>query len=566
MDDVPQVEREVYSESLLDEGPQHDRFTGAFFPQAQRFVVVGGKFKSITNINHAAPRVPADFRRIPMGDVDLRSEICVDGDSGMVQRWHPGQPVRMYAARIHGSKSKMTVAMYEDQDAEEEWRQDMLRYSSMRHPNFVQLFGAASASGMHAAIFHDELIPARQLLKKYRGSHFSMVHLWAYFGTEYRDANRYIEFISGKHIPLYSQEGIIWIRPSTGRLCVDLEHRHGCESLGLFKILTESPSLPTLSQLEPPEDSNIIESIPLDLYHRICAWHLYQFRMFPVSTNVSVQLGAVIFCPGSEIEYSNEISCMPDIKIFNFGWWHNFRLEALSVVEGGWTRVNSSDIGNWGCFILEIQADVEQDGWLAQANHIFDRIGITSDYHDYVLIDQIRYFLQVYGPGNGIPPGYLFLCPLANTNQSRLRRPDCSAYWSLDPSGVERLSMEEAGHLGFPDLQMQVHARGWTFEESVYAGTRRFHHAKGFDPHTQDVARALGQQLWHISPQVDSPFAPLQEIPRTSEYDDVEHSEVRPTNECGQEVIHEESAAPSESLSTLRAKAISESCMPDGII
>jgi hypothetical protein len=34
------------------------RYNGGFFPGAKRFVVAGGKFKSITNIQQAAPSAP----------------------------------------------------------------------------------------------------------------------------------------------------------------------------------------------------------------------------------------------------------------------------------------------------------------------------------------------------------------------------------------------------------------------------------------------------------------------------------------------------------------------------
>jgi hypothetical protein len=34
------------------------RYEGAFFPNAKRFVVSGGKFMSVTNIHEPAPRAP----------------------------------------------------------------------------------------------------------------------------------------------------------------------------------------------------------------------------------------------------------------------------------------------------------------------------------------------------------------------------------------------------------------------------------------------------------------------------------------------------------------------------
>ncbi|KAJ6540642.1 hypothetical protein B0H19DRAFT_896387, partial [Mycena capillaripes] len=71
-------------------------------------------------------------------------------------------------------------------------------------------------------------------------------------------------------------------------------------------------------------------------------------------------------------------------------------------------------------------------------------------------------------------------------------------YWSLDPSGGGRLSMEEASRIGFPSIEFStsVHRKSW--DGSVYAGLQTFHKAKGFDPESQDVAKHLGYPLFEL--------------------------------------------------------------------
>ncbi|KAJ7044380.1 hypothetical protein C8F04DRAFT_942366, partial [Mycena alexandri] len=76
-------------------------------------------------------------------------------------------------------------------------------------------------------------------------------------------------------------------------------------------------------------------------------------------------------------------------------------------------------------------------------------------------------------------------------------------YWSLDPSGVDRLSTEEATQLGFPSFQLTTRVHGYSWDTSVYAGLRQFHKAKGFDPDSQDVARHLGCPLYQLSRDMD---------------------------------------------------------------
>ncbi|KAJ7111706.1 hypothetical protein C8R44DRAFT_563485, partial [Mycena epipterygia] len=71
-------------------------------------------------------------------------------------------------------------------------------------------------------------------------------------------------------------------------------------------------------------------------------------------------------------------------------------------------------------------------------------------------------------------------------------------YWSLDPSGVERLSTAEAEQHGFPDLELNIWVYGKFWNGIVYSGLRLFHMGKGFDPETQELARHLGYPLFHV--------------------------------------------------------------------
>ncbi|KAJ7732531.1 hypothetical protein B0H16DRAFT_176050 [Mycena metata] len=106
------------------------------------------------------------------------------------------------------------------------------------------------------------------------------------------------------------------------------------------------------------------------------------------------------------------------------------------------------------------------------------------------------------------PPGYFLLCPTTEfqTGPSSFRWPDCPAYWSLDPSGLDRLTTDEATQLGFPSFQLTTKFGGLSWDTSVYAGLRQFHQAKGFDPESQDVARHLGHPLFQLCGDTNPPF------------------------------------------------------------
>ncbi|KAJ7887949.1 hypothetical protein B0H13DRAFT_891181 [Mycena leptocephala] len=121
------------------------------------------------------------------------------------------------------------------------------------------------------------------------------------------------------------------------------------------------------------------------------------------------------------------------------------------------------------------------------------------------------------------PAGYLFLCPPTHfkTGTNSFRWPAFPAYWSCDPSGVERLSTEEADNLGFPSISLNTTIWGRSWDASVYAGLRQFHQGKGFDPDSQDVARHLDQPLYQPFSVLDAPFSHGE-----SECSDDEDSEV----------------------------------------
>ncbi|KAJ7266117.1 hypothetical protein C8J57DRAFT_1182588, partial [Mycena rebaudengoi] len=120
--------------------------------------------------------------------------------------------------------------------------------------------------------------------------------------------------------------------------------------------------------------------------------------------------------------------------------------------------------------------------------------------HSPGLVYNVQYSLSL-ADKNDIHDGYLFLCPLHDlqgNSPSEFRYPACPAYWSLDPSGAERLGSEEAERLGFPSFTLRMTAWVNSWDDLVCAGIREFHQAKGFDPYSQDVARELGYPLFKV--------------------------------------------------------------------
>jgi hypothetical protein len=113
------------------------------------------------------------------------------------------------------------------------------------------------------------------------------------------------------------------------------------------------------------------------------------------------------------------------------------------------------------------------------------------------------------------PTGYLFLCPPKDfeSGPSSFRWPECPAYWSLDPSGSQRLSKDDADKLGFPPLQVSTILWANFWPGSVYDGLRQFHKAKGFDSDSCDLARHLGHEFYQISSGINAQGEPATTIP-----------------------------------------------------
>jgi hypothetical protein len=87
-----------------------------------------------------------DFRRIPLGDIDLQHEIWM-GDSSVVRSR------RLHSAKIYRRKSSVTVAMYQGSGAEEVCCVTFLRiwrkYASGLAERYCEIYGYAASSSFN---------------------------------------------------------------------------------------------------------------------------------------------------------------------------------------------------------------------------------------------------------------------------------------------------------------------------------------------------------------------------------------------------------------------------------
>ncbi|KAJ6555868.1 hypothetical protein B0H19DRAFT_1151422 [Mycena capillaripes] len=191
----------------------------------------------------------------------------------------------------------------------------------------------------------------------------------------------------------------------------------------------------------------------------------------------------------------------------------------MQNMEDRRSRLNSSEVSDTN---ISLSYSTHPQSWLSQANHIFSRLQITSNFEDYAVTEYILFQIVISASEEDPPAGFLFLCPTEDIRigPSSFRWPECPAYWSLDPFGLERLTSEEATELGFPSLRLDTRLGVNSWDASVYDGLRRLHKAKGFDPDSQDVARYLRHPPCQLSNEMDVPFAHVDDEDLCAEEDD----------------------------------------------
>ncbi|KAJ6464441.1 hypothetical protein C8R45DRAFT_1107340 [Mycena sanguinolenta] len=486
--------------------PASAPYAGAFFPQASGFNIRGGVFTS--NVTHNVYNLhsdqPSEFQTIRLGDMKLVKEVRLSLQSGVVGRQIQEADVRrIFHAEIRRDPGTVTVAMYQGDGAEEEWRQHVAKYESIRHPNIMQLYGLVSTKGLYAMVFHDELIPYVQFLCRFEHSPILSTYIISYClimkSTEFEEATNYISRVFRKPSIDYISCPV-WIRPSTGELCLDLVQGGPETSFELPLWRVPVLRLENVSLNAPDSEDIIISTLSEDQYHQLCSDHpIARFECFQACTQHPV--GPGIFRSDSQYGTCVRIT-EPLVLLKEELSWDGTPGELLpnSWVRYDFRRMHST---------IELELHLLfwsyniQKAWLAQANYICAELDEAANVEDYVCVDQIRFILRCLPTANHADPkGYLFVCPFqdfrAEPHAHLYQWPACPAYWSLDPSGADRLSTEDARVLGFPRIHIETVAIGLSFDHSVYKGLRRFHEGKGFNPDSEEVARRLEYPLYEV--------------------------------------------------------------------
>ncbi|KAK7029965.1 hypothetical protein R3P38DRAFT_890636 [Favolaschia claudopus] len=297
---------------------------------------------------------------------------------------------------------------------------------------------------------------------------------------EYCAAEDYFKENFGTELHYVTSGYTLFLRPS-GRLCIDLEG--GTDNLfSCSGSAEEFRDFSPMSLLSAIDTQAIIDALTIEQYHEICnqilrANQAFDQISFPLTT--TVHLGAVYHdTTGSGMASTGSwnssrdslIAIAPTLDTGTRAWrlfvsrvWRE-----PQVMGNGWSCFPISELGDkeceWAYASLRDAYGRERvsDLWLSQANHVLRCRGVhvrDEDAKNYTLLTSIELSVG-FRPQSTRPNDwhvsnvFLFLCPPESfqVGPASFRCPECVAYWSLDPSGVDRLSEDEASELGFPTL------------------------------------------------------------------------------------------------------------------
>ncbi|KAJ7276577.1 hypothetical protein C8J57DRAFT_1309718 [Mycena rebaudengoi] len=233
-----------------------------------------------------------------------------------------------------------------------------------------------------------------------------------------------------------------------------------------------------------------------------------------------------LFNPFSEISLSDSLG-LPDVHVRGWEVADSYMQgsssphEGLVILPNGWTRVALADLPtDEECRLLKRiflgQETVRQvqKTWLSQANNIMDKAGLDADEYYLLMGLNLQFSISSSNVDEFTLQGtfmadsltdevYLFLFP-TNVANSRgqlavhLPLETETYYWSFDPDGIEHLPQDYLDKFALPSVRLRARVAALHWSQELYDSIAACHHAKGFDPASQDVAIELGYLLLDV--------------------------------------------------------------------
>ncbi|KAJ6464516.1 hypothetical protein C8R45DRAFT_501226 [Mycena sanguinolenta] len=238
----------------------------------------------------------------------------------------------------------------------------------------MQLYGLVSTNGLYAMVFHDELIPYAQFLRRFEHSPILRTYIIGYCTTEFQEAANYISDVIHS-IDFTSLP--VWIKSATGGLCLDLAPG---PSSGLLWRHAPVLRLENIKLDAPDSEDVIISSLSEDRCHELCSClAIARSQRFHVSTQHPVGLGIFRWDSqhGTCVRVTEPL-VLPDGEHY----WHNYEGTPGELLPNSWIRYDSHQTPELDLRLSSGSYKL-QKVWLAQANYIFAEIQEEAHVQDY---------------------------------------------------------------------------------------------------------------------------------------------------------------------------------------
>ncbi|KAJ7841254.1 hypothetical protein B0H13DRAFT_2365813 [Mycena leptocephala] len=195
----------------------------------------------------------------------------------------------------------------------------------------------------------------------------------------------------------------------------------------------------------------------------------------------------------------------------NYHYWSTGDNKEKILLPPGSFKASEKSENSEKCPYLEFSIELEDldedlvsTSWLSQANFcISGTIFKDKKRYLYATIDTLRCQIVMdtssrhqLRPEGTLREAHLFPYPIDIRHRGArigLEFPHADHwYWSLDPSGITRMTLDESDFIGLPRCKFHFLPTINAWREYHYNAIREFSEARGCNPYSNDVARPLG--------------------------------------------------------------------------
>ncbi|KAF8637093.1 hypothetical protein AX17_002998 [Amanita inopinata Kibby_2008] len=454
----------------------------------------------------------SDYYRLKLSDIDLVGNLPSQPSSD-----NEDVQIEEYYARVRSSDAINTVRLYNGSDALTLLRNEFERFSRLKHPNILQVFGVCDSKRTPGIVFYGQLIRWADYERELSPIDGLIMPLQFY--NDYKSAEPYFR----RHFKINLPSGILYswdqLEEFPRKVYIDV----GTDFRKSIWPLPEPCDKKNNFGIRIPWDDEGVPVYPLELMQHVAL--ALRYRTLPTNPNVKRLLtafyDAMMFGMAqngptdgdlnlplpllkvNQVYVSGTKQWEKEIRKLSFGegvsvtgWkstpWKilDQRPEDECIKMGEWTRIQvatsrKSTLPNCSSsfelpnadrnrafhalvpqlrktMVMQTTDDNKVLDPFALLHSIQVRIGLRSRVH----VDPNRPDIRVL---------YFFIRELDFT-----RRPGIEAYWSTDPEGETRMEREELDRFGVVDGMVFCKRTGLVFEDVHFEAVKVMHELCGY--------------------------------------------------------------------------------------